>query len=94
MSMAKYCITAANHKNPKNHVASSFELWQENRNGWERLGGRSAKVIVELLESGDTVTTAEYDAKEETLTFGAAVEVELRISKNGGDFPITGMPTF
>jgi len=94
--MAKYCITAANHKNPNNHVASSFLVWVQDlkTTKWTQLGGRSAKQVVELIELGNTVLTGKISADGTKLLPGEAVEVELRIAKNKTDYDVSKMPTF
>lgn len=92
--MARYCITAANHKNPNNHVASQFYLLEEKADGtgWKRLGSRSAKFVVDLLESNHTVLTGKIDGS--SVTLGKPVEVTLRIAHNSTDFDISQMPAF
>jgi hypothetical protein len=94
--MAKYCITAANHNNKTNHVASSFLVWQldEQKNSWSRLGGKSAKEVVGLIEAGHSVVTGKVDAATKTLHLGEKVEVEVRIAKNSSQYDIGAMPGF
>ncbi|ABK06944.1 hypothetical protein Bcen2424_0190 [Burkholderia cenocepacia HI2424] len=96
MAMAKYCITAANHKNPNNHVASSFLVWVQDpkTTKWSELGAKSAKQVVELIESGNTVLTGKISADGKKLLPGEPVEVELRIAKNKTDYDVSKMPTF
>lgn len=95
-NMAKYCITAANHRNQTNHVASSFLVWQhdEAKNVWSKLGGRSAKELVGLIEAGHSVVTGSFDAAKNLIHFGEKVEVEVRIAKNSSKYDISTMPTF
>jgi hypothetical protein len=91
--MAKYCITAANHKNPNNHVASSFKVYVEKGTGnWDLHGKMSAKDVVELIEHGHTVLTGKIEGGH--IYLGAPVEVELRIAKNETQYPISTMPPF
>ncbi|WP_321799700.1 hypothetical protein [Burkholderia sp. BCC1988] len=93
--MALYCITAANHDNPSNHVASKFKLWlwdTANESWAPQLSPATAKQVVELIEKGNEVITAKYDGK--SIWRGARVEVELRIAKNETKYPISEMPTF
>ena len=92
--MTTYCITAANHKNPKNHVASSFLVWslEEGIDEWNKEGRKSAKYVVGLLEAGHTVLTAHENGT--TITTGEPIEVELRIAKNGTKYDVSTMPTF
>lgn len=94
--MANYCITAANHKNRNNHVASSFLVWafDSAKKSWSKLGAKSAKQVVELIESGHTVLTAKLSADGTKLDFGEPVEVELRIAKNKTSYDVSKMPTF
>lgn len=94
--MATYCITAANHKNPSNHVASSFLVWlqDDQKNSWSKQGPKSAREVVSLVESGNTVLTARFDAKENAIYTGEPVEVELRIAKNKTSYDVSKMPTF
>jgi hypothetical protein len=94
--MATYCITAANHTNLNNQIASSFYIWQQDElaGGWKRVGARSEGQVIELLQHGNTVLTAQYDAIKHEIDTGAAVEIELRITKNDVRFPISKMPTF
>jgi hypothetical protein len=94
--MAEYCITAANHKNPRNHVASSFLVWLRNEEtaGWKSPGAKSARDVVGLVEAGHTVLTGFFNEKKKTITVGEPIEVELRISKNESRFDVNEMPTF
>jgi hypothetical protein len=96
IKMATYCITAANHKNKTNHVASSFLVWlfDEKAKGWESQGGKSAKEVVGLIEAGHSVITGKASADEKTLDRGEKVEVEIRIAKNSSNYDISTMPTF
>ncbi|MFT0174194.1 hypothetical protein ACLKMY_35220 [Paraburkholderia mimosarum] len=93
--MADYSITAANHKNPSNHVASSFLVWVQDpkEKSWSKLGGKSASQVVELIESGNTVRTGKLSADGKLAT-GEPIEVELRIAKNKTNYDVTKMPTF
>ena len=94
--MDKYCITAANHKNPQNHVASSFQVWRliivKGNEMWDPLGAMTTKDVVELLGKGHEVITGKFDG--ESIESGAAIEVELRIVENKKTFPISEMPRF
>ncbi|MCB4345219.1 hypothetical protein LA345_15025 [Burkholderia vietnamiensis] len=93
--MAVYCITAANHENPENHVASTFKLWLygATTNTWaEQKSPATAKQVVELIENGHEVFTAKIG--EKGIRKGAPVEVELRIAKNETNYPISEMPEF
>lgn len=92
--MAKYCITAANHKNPNNHVASSFLVWRfdEKENIWKKQGATSAKDVVGLVEAGHTVLTAHE--KPDSISTGEPIEVELRIAKNKTNYDVSKMPKF
>ncbi|AJZ58594.1 hypothetical protein OI25_594 [Paraburkholderia fungorum] len=92
--MARYCITAANHDDPNNHVASKFKLWlwKPETEKWSPQNSASAKQVVELIESGHEVFTAHQG--EKSITPGAPVEVELRIAKNETKYPISKMPGF
>ncbi|KVC71207.1 hypothetical protein WI73_00615 [Burkholderia ubonensis] len=93
--MALYCITAANHDNPDNHVASTFKLWLYNTSTEKWTSQKlpaTAKHVVELIESGHEVITARLG--EKGIRMGAPVEVELRIAKNETNYPISEMPGF
>lgn len=92
--MAEYCIIAANHKNPNNHVASSFQVYRRDSETkkWQLQGAMSAKEVVTLIEQGHTVITGRVE--DGGLSRGAPVEVELRIAKNETKYPISEMPTF
>ncbi len=94
--MARYCIIAANHNNPNNHVASSFHvvLINDQKNTWSSLGSKTAKEVVGLIESGNKVLTGKLDANGEDLNLGEPVEVELRIAKNSSNYDISKMPKF
>jgi hypothetical protein len=95
-NMAKYCITAANHQNKSNHVASSFLVWlfDEQKETWSRLGGKSAKEVVSLIEAGHHVITGKFDAARKVISLGEQVEVEVRIAKNSSKYDISTMPAF
>jgi hypothetical protein len=95
-NMAKYCITAANHQNQSNHVASSFLVWlfDEQKETWSRLGGKSAKEVVSLIEAGHHVITGKFDAARKVISLGEQVEVEVRIAKNSSKYDISTMPAF
>lgn len=95
-TMAEYCITAANHKNSNNHVASSFLMWllDTKANTWMKQGSKSAKEVVGLIESGNTVLTAKLSADGKKINLGEPVEVELRIAKNSTNYDVSKMPTF
>lgn len=93
--MARYCITAAKHANPQNHVASKFLLWcwvAEEETWRKEKQPATARQIVELIETRYQVFTARENPK--TITVGKPVEVELRIAKNETEFPISEMPEF
>ncbi|WP_207005069.1 hypothetical protein [Trinickia mobilis] len=94
--MADYCITAANHKNPNNHVASSFLVWvlDTPKNTWQSLGSKSASEVVGLVEKGHKVYTAKLNAEGTAINLGEPVEVELRIEKNSTNYDISKMPRF
>lgn len=92
--MAKFCITAVNHKNPTNHVASTFKVWTFSKNSdkWISLGGQSINFVLALLANGDEVFSAKEN--DTTITLGASLEIELRTSKNNEDYKISTMPKF
>ncbi len=94
--MAKYCITAANHRNRNNHCASQFELWEydQSKEHWTPLGGQSINFISDLLSGGHTVQSAKLSADRGNLSLGAPVELELRITKNETNYKISEMPKF
>ncbi|MFZ6655921.1 hypothetical protein [Undibacterium sp. TJN19] len=92
--MATFCVTAANHKNIKNHCASSFNLWEKNTddNIYRRIGATPLSKLVALIADGNIVLTGREN--EDSITVGAPIEAELRIAKNEKHFPISEMPTF
>jgi hypothetical protein len=92
--MDTYCITAANHKNKSNHVASSFLVWllDTEADVWRKQGPKSAKEVVALIEAGNKVLTGKEN--EKTISSGEPIEVELRIAKNKTNYDISNMPTF
>lgn len=96
--MSKYCITAANHKNPDNHCASQFKVWEyihkkeADKWVWSPLGGKSINFINDLLANGHEVLSAKEN--KDSITPGAPVESELRIAKNETKFKISDMPKF
>lgn len=94
--MSLYCITAAKHENPDNHLASMFKLWKynEEKKVWKCLDWKDAFFIVALLQdSQNTVLTAKHDEKEKEITFGAPIEFELRIAKKEKKYKISDMPS-
>jgi hypothetical protein len=94
LKMGKYCITAANHKNVSNHCASQFRVWEYDsvKSAWKPLGSKSINYVTDLLAAGHTVLSGKKN--ETTITLGAAIEVELRITKNEAQYKISTMPTF
>lgn len=92
--MARFCITAANHTNPSNHVSSTFNVWafSKNTEKWVPLGGQSISFILTLLANGNAVFSAKEN--DTTITLGAPLEIELRTSKNNEDYKISTMPSF
>ena len=98
--MGNYCITAANHQNTNDHRASEFDVWIQNESTgkWRHLGGRSINDVNDLLANGDTVLsgklTTNHRLHTRTITTGAAIETELRISHNGTNYKISDMPGF
>lgn len=92
--MGRYCITAANHENPDNHCASTFKVWKYDniQTKWLPLGGKPIGFVNDLLKNGHEVLSAKEN--ETTISIGAPVEIELRITKNESKYKISDMPTF
>lgn len=95
--MGKYCITAANHKNPNNHCASQFKVWESvkadnGKNVWNPIGSKSLNFINDLMAAGHEVLSGKEN--EDTISTGAPVESELRIAKNETKYKISEMPKF
>ena len=92
--MAKYCITAAKPKNAAQHLKADFNLWKaEEKDGkisWSPQGWKRGTEIAALLGAGHQVLTAKEN--DTTISTGAAVEMELRISKNEMNYKISDMP--
>lgn len=93
--MGQYCITAANHESKTNHIASVFLVWLRDggEDTWTKLGSKSTRDIVELLEEGHSVVTGTVSVHGE-LKLGKKVEVELRITRNASNYKISEMPEF
>ncbi|WP_186119870.1 hypothetical protein [Burkholderia gladioli] len=102
ISMTKYCITAANHKNANDDRASEFEVHQlvkkEKEAGWvwNRLGKKSLNEVAALLAQGHEVISAERKKQgdEYVMIEGYPIELELRIAKNDKKFKISQLPEF
>lgn len=92
--MADYCITAARPKNATRHLKSEFNLWKaEKINGetlWSPQGWKRGTAIATLLGAGHRVLTAREE--DDSISIGAPVEMELRISKNETEYKISDMP--
>jgi hypothetical protein len=99
--MAKYCITAANHKNANDDRASEFQVWKyvqkEDKTWvWRDAGKQSLNQVAALLAQGDQVVSAtvENEDGKSSMKVGYPIELELRIAKNDKKFKITDLPTF
>lgn len=95
--MTTYCVTAANHNGAKDGRASEFKLWEYKKNKdnewvWSPLGKKSLNFVAALLAAGHEVVSGEEN--EKSITRGAAIELELRITKNDKNFKITDLPEF
>ena len=89
--MATYCITAAKPKGAVSHLRSQFMTWREGEDGlWHSQGWQTTSQIVTLMHAGHAVLTARKTATG--ISTGAPVEVELRISRNQSNYPISQMP--
>lgn len=93
--MEKYCITAANHKNKNNHCASQFKVWKYDvsKNNWTPLGGKSINFVNDLLAGGHAVLSAKIN-DDNKISLGAAIETELRITRNETQYKVSEMPAF
>jgi hypothetical protein len=90
--MEKYRIVAARPKSASNHLNSQFKLFRyDGENSiWSFAGWKSIGDVSDLLRSGHEVRTGKItDGK---MSHGAAVELELRIAKNGTVYKIGDMP--
>lgn len=92
--MAKYCITAAKPKNSTQHLKSEFKLWKavekDGKISWSHQGWKRGTEIAGLIGAGHQVLTAKKN--DTTISTGAAVEMELRISRNESKYKISDMP--
>ena len=93
---ADYCITAAKHENPTNHVASSFFTWMWKYNKekekwvWSSLGWKPAIFITEMIVNNNLVITGKEE--KTTILEGSPVEIELRVKSNGKKYKISDLP--
>lgn len=93
---ADYCVTAAKHNNHTNHVASSFFTWEWKYNEelkkflWTPLGWKSSVFITEKIVNGKLVITGKE--KEDSLSHGSPIEIELRVKSNGEKHKISDLP--
>ena len=90
--MANYRIVAARPKNKSNHINSSFKTYKydEQKESWSPDGWKSISQIGDLMRAGHEVCTGKVVGG--SMKTGAAVELELRIAKNGSDYKISEMP--
>ena len=90
--MARYSIIAAKPKGETNHCNSQFLTYKESEKPleWNEHGWLSINAVSDLLRAGNQVLTGAIENGK--LTVGEAVEVELRIVKNGAKFKISTMP--
>lgn len=92
--MSRYCITAARPKDADHHLKTDFKLWryEERPDGWKWApkGWKRGGEIAALLEAGHEVLTAKENPG--SISTGAPVELELRISRNGTKYNISEMP--
>ena len=92
--MDRYCITAARPKDAEHGLKTEFKLWkyeqQPDGPRWVAKGWKRAARIAALLDAGNEVLTAKRGPTG--IKLGDAVEVELRIAHNGGQYRISDMP--
>ena len=93
--MAKYCITATKPADADHHLKTQFKLWRYEKQPddtwkWAPKGWESGGQIAALLEAGHEVLTAKKNSN--TISTGAAVELEFRIARNGTKYKISEMP--
>jgi hypothetical protein len=90
--MAKYRIVAARPKGATNHLNSEFKMYKfnEEKATWQTAGWKTIHDVSILLKAGNEVRTGKVEAGE--MHSGAAVELELRISKNDTKYKISDMP--
>ncbi len=93
--MEKYCVTAANHSNPDNHIASSFQvfLYLPVDDEWKRLPPQTLMDIARLISDGNEVVSGKFTGTG-VRADGAPLELELRIAKNGTKYNVSQMPGF
>lgn len=100
--MTRYCIFAARPNGAVSHANSQFKMSKYVKDGngewvWRQIGWKTINQVSDYLREGHVVRTAKRTPPEEkgqrgVITLGALVELELRVSKNGGDFNISEMP--
>ena len=90
--MAEYCIVAARPKNASNHANSSFKLYELDAaaDSWKSIGWKSISEVCGLMKAGHELCTGKIAGGN--MNSGAAVELELRIAKNGTVYKIGDMP--
>jgi hypothetical protein len=89
--MTEYSIVAARPKNASNHLKSQFKLYELNKkNESDLVDWKSIGEVNDLMRAGHEVRTGKII--DEILDTGAAVEIELRITKNDTNYKISNMP--
>ena len=89
--MAQYRIVAAAPKNASNHINSKFNLYKLSvKTEWDPIGWKSIAEVSDIMRAGHEVLTGKIVGDK--MHDGAAVELELRIAKNGTNYKISDMP--
>ena len=90
--MAKYRIVAARPKGATNHLNSQFKLYLHDAKdrAWNSIGWKSIADVSDLLQAGHEVLTGKI--VDGSMNSGEAVELELRIAKNGTKYKLSDMP--
>jgi hypothetical protein len=92
--MGKYRIVAAKPKGATNHLNAQFKMYEyqvkENKATWVPIGWKTIHDVSALLKAGNEVLTAKVAGDK--IDHGAAVELELRISRNDTKYKISDMP--
>lgn len=90
--MARYRIVAARPKGAADHLNSQFKLWEfdAKQNQWTLSGWKTIYEVGALLQAGHEVRTGRVAGGK--MESGEAVELELRIAKNGTVYKISDMP--
>jgi|GEM_PF-2256843 len=94
--MEKYRIVEARSSVEERDLKDEFKTYKRELNPttkkyeWNSKGWLSIHTISDYLRNGDEVRTGKI--VDDMMKHGEAVELELRISDNDSDYPLSGMP--